>query len=196
MAGTTNFVQTNPAAANQENDATYGANALTTGGVGVNDILPSPWLNKVWFQSSTFVAALAAVMAGWGAGLTITDASISALQTAMIAFFNNLGASKFSNPTVVTGSRSYGVQYQNTNATALFVNVTGNEEIGVGNNASAVAYIGASSASAIVDANSVTNGPGWAGVSFFVPPNWYYEVQTHVTGDTGPLSLQSWTETL
>lgn len=87
MAGTTNFVQVNPTAANQMNDATYDSNTLTTNGIGVDAILPSPWLNKVWFQASTFITALAAVIAGWGTGYTITDASISALQTQLTNFF-------------------------------------------------------------------------------------------------------------
>jgi hypothetical protein len=86
MAGSTNFIQTNPSAANQEDDATYAADSLTTGGVGVDDILPSPWLNKVWFQPSTFVCALAYVIANWGSGFTITDTSLATLKTNLLNF--------------------------------------------------------------------------------------------------------------
>lgn len=95
MAGSTNFVQINPTAANQQSDSTFDSYSLTTGGVGVDAILPSPWLNKAWFQSSTFVAALAAVIANFGPGYTITDTSISALQTQLLAFFNNISTAGF-----------------------------------------------------------------------------------------------------
>lgn len=74
---TTNFIQVNPGAANQENDATFASDSLTTGGVGTDAILPSPWLNKVWFQSSTFIAALATSMSN--KGFTLSDANISTL---------------------------------------------------------------------------------------------------------------------
>ena len=89
MAGTTNFLQTNPSAANQEDDGTYAADSLTTGGVGVDDILPSPWLNKVWFQCTTFICALAYVIANWGGGYTITDTSLATLKAQILAFFQS-----------------------------------------------------------------------------------------------------------
>jgi hypothetical protein len=97
-------------------------------------------------------------------------------------------------PNFSTG-HTFGVTYHNTGLTPMQVNVCGNLELGVAHNASAVAYIGATSSPASpVDANSVTNGPGWAGVSFSVPPGWYYVVRTNVTGDTDPLTLQGWAE--
>jgi hypothetical protein len=97
-------------------------------------------------------------------------------------------------PSFVTGSRAFGTQYQNTDATPRTVSVYGSLNLGVGHNASAVAYIGSGSASNPVAANSVTNGPGYAGVTFIVPPGWYYEVQTDVGTDTNPLTLVAWTE--
>ena len=87
MPGATNFVQPNPSAANQQNDATFASDPLTTGGIGTDAVLPSPWLNKIWFQSGTFVAAIAAVISGWASGYTITDTSISALETQLTNFF-------------------------------------------------------------------------------------------------------------
>ena len=75
MAGTTNFVQTNPTKANQQDDATYDSYSLTADGIGVDAIMPSAWLNKAWFQSSTFVAAIAAVIAAFGPGYTSGTAS-------------------------------------------------------------------------------------------------------------------------
>lgn len=97
MAGTTNFVQVNPTAANQQNDSTYDSYSLTTDGVGVNAILPSPWLNKVWFQCTTFIAALASVIANFGAGFTITDATIATLETNLLDFFNSFLATSGNN---------------------------------------------------------------------------------------------------
>lgn len=95
MAGSTNFIQPNPSAANQQNDATYASDSLTTGGIGVDEILPSAWLNKIWFQSGTFVAAIAAVIAAYGPGYTITDTSIATLETNLLAFFNAIGTGGF-----------------------------------------------------------------------------------------------------
>lgn len=63
MSGTTNFIQINPTAANQENDSTYQTDPITTGGIAANSIMPSPWMNKAWFQSSTFVAAMCQMLA-------------------------------------------------------------------------------------------------------------------------------------
>ena len=87
---TTNFLQHNPGAANQESDATYATDTTRTDGIGVDQILPSPWLNKVWFQASTFVAAIANVISGWGGGYTITDTDISVLETNLTNFFSSL----------------------------------------------------------------------------------------------------------
>ena len=116
MSGTTNFLQTNPSGANQEDDATYASDTLTTGGVGVDDILPSPWLNKVWFQASTFICALAYVMANWGGGFTITDTSLATLKTNITNFFNQfkIGAFSFAFPGYMTLPGGFIVQWGTT----------------------------------------------------------------------------------
>ena len=97
-------------------------------------------------------------------------------------------------PNFVTGARAFNTQYQNTGANPMLVSVVGSLNLGVGHNASAYALIGAGSASNPVSGNSVTNGPGYAGVTFQVPPGWYYEVQTDVFTDTNSLTLVAWTE--
>src|SRR5208282_529553 len=104
MAGTTNFVQTNPTAANQQSDGTYDSFSLTVDGIGVDAILPSPWLNKVWFQSSTFIAAMAAAIASFGSGYTITDTDISALKTQFTDFFNAVIGSGVSSLNSIIGA--------------------------------------------------------------------------------------------
>lgn len=95
----------------------------------------------------------------------------------------------------VTGSRAFGTVYQNTNDSAMYVSAVGSFNLGVGHNASALGYIGAtSSPTTLADANSCTNGPGWASASFFVPSGWYYKVLTHQGTDTDPLTLVAWGE--
>lgn len=66
MSGTTNFVEHNPTNANQENDATYQADATRSGGIVLNQALPSVWLNKVWTQSSRMATALALMLVNKG----------------------------------------------------------------------------------------------------------------------------------
>jgi hypothetical protein len=77
----TNFLQHNPGEANQESDATYAADTTRTGGIVTNQALPSLWLNKVWYQSSTFVAALAAALVI--KGYTVMDTSLSTLTAVL-----------------------------------------------------------------------------------------------------------------
>lgn len=66
MPGTTNFLQINPNANNQESDAAYAADSLRTGGAATNALLPSPIYNKSMYQSSTFIASLAAALVAKG----------------------------------------------------------------------------------------------------------------------------------
>lgn len=81
MVGSTNFIQQNPGAANQETDAQYQADTLTTGGIGVDAILPSKWLNKLYYQCTTFVAAFAQMMAN--KGYAMSDANIANLEAVL-----------------------------------------------------------------------------------------------------------------
>ena len=79
MAGTTNILQFNPTQANQESDAAYLADAIRTGGAGVDGIWPSNSANKTLYQISAVVAALAQMMAN--KGFSISDANYSVLVT-------------------------------------------------------------------------------------------------------------------
>jgi hypothetical protein len=87
MSGSTNFLQHNPGEANQENDAAYAADSLRTGGIGVDATLPSPWLNKIWYQATTFVAAFAQMMAN--KGYTVNDNPIATLTTVLANVLTN-----------------------------------------------------------------------------------------------------------
>lgn len=73
MSGTNNFLQFNPPATNQENDASYAADSLRSGGIPTNAIFPSPLANKLFYQLSIFVAAFAQMMADKGYNLSDSD---------------------------------------------------------------------------------------------------------------------------
>src|SRR5487761_1455215 len=81
MAGSSNFLQHNPTAANQEDDSTYAGDSTRTGGIGVDQIMPSPWMNKIWYQSSTFIAAFAGALAN--KGYNLSDANLSTLEAVL-----------------------------------------------------------------------------------------------------------------
>lgn len=87
MPGLNNFLQFNPSAANQESDAAYAADTTRSGGLITNQAVPSPLLNKTIFQSSTFVAALAAALAA--KGYNITDSNLGILAGVLANMVTN-----------------------------------------------------------------------------------------------------------
>jgi len=80
MAAPTNFLQWNPSQINQESDAEYLSETQRTGGA-VSGIFPSELANKLFYQVSTFVAALATALVNKGYEMQDTD--LSTLITAM-----------------------------------------------------------------------------------------------------------------
>ena len=62
----TNFLQWNPTASNQENDASYQSDVQRTGGATTGAPFPSLTANKLFYQLSTFVSALAFAMISKG----------------------------------------------------------------------------------------------------------------------------------
>lgn len=78
MAGTTNFLQWNPGAANQETDAQYAADSMRTGGAPNGTIFSSSTANKLFYQLSTLAAALTQSLAN--KGYSPVDTSLSTLE--------------------------------------------------------------------------------------------------------------------
>jgi hypothetical protein len=79
--GTTNFLQWNPNATNQETDAQYSADSSRENGWITNSIVPSPTLNKAMFQVSTMIAALAQMLAN--KGFSPEDSNLAALVSVL-----------------------------------------------------------------------------------------------------------------
>jgi hypothetical protein len=80
-----NFLIWNPSGSNQETDTEYSGDAQRTGGFQTNQLVPSPLLNKVLFQASTMVTALADALVV--AGYSPQDSSLSALTAMIVAAF-------------------------------------------------------------------------------------------------------------
>ena len=78
MAGTNNFLQFNPGQLNQANDASYTDSTYRSGGIpSVPAAAPSTIHNKLYYQVSTMVVALAQMLAN--RDKNVSDASLSDL---------------------------------------------------------------------------------------------------------------------
>jgi hypothetical protein len=80
----TNLLQWNPTAANQESDAAYTADSQRAGGATEPSVFRAVLANKAYYQWSTFLTALFTAFAN--KGFTTSDASLSTL-TAQCANF-------------------------------------------------------------------------------------------------------------
>lgn len=78
---TTDFLQWNPAAANQESGSAYLADSQRSGGAVDDTPLPASLGNKVFYQASTFVAAFCRMMAA--KGYSTSDSDITVLQAVL-----------------------------------------------------------------------------------------------------------------
>jgi len=74
--GKTNIIQINPSCTNAKTDATYPSDSIVTGGATTDGVYPSLTFNRVEYQSSTVLAALAVMLAN--KGFTTSDGSPSA----------------------------------------------------------------------------------------------------------------------
>jgi hypothetical protein len=77
MAGSTNFQQWNPNAANQESDAAYTADSARSAGVVDGSVFDAETANKLFYQLSTGLTALMLAMAG--KGFVTSDANLNQL---------------------------------------------------------------------------------------------------------------------
>jgi hypothetical protein len=193
MAGSTNFVQINPAASNQQTDSTYDTYALTTGGIPVDSPIPSAWLNKALFQPSTFITALAAVIAAFGPGYTITDTSISALETQLTNFFALLVGIPTCVRTNKTGTYLSGTTYTNNSGKATFQEVT---MTATGVNPGADFALTSIIAGVTGPAAWITNEQyGSQSIGFWVPNGATFSATAaQIDGGTAPFSISHWTE--
>ena len=87
MAATTNFEQWNPTATNQKSDTLYGIDGQRSGGA-VTGQFPSDTANKLFYQSSTMVAALALMLANKGYNTTDGAADGSVVPAPSAAVIN------------------------------------------------------------------------------------------------------------
>jgi hypothetical protein len=76
-SGSTNIQQWNPTAANQESDTAYTADTLRSGGAVDPSVFPSITANKLFYQLSTFIVALANALAA--KGYVVSDANVTTL---------------------------------------------------------------------------------------------------------------------
>jgi hypothetical protein len=83
----TNFLQFNPGENNQETDTQYNADALRVGGVTVGAALPHGLLNKLWYQVSTMVTALAQICVNQG--ISAEDSNFDTLVTNLTNALSN-----------------------------------------------------------------------------------------------------------
>jgi hypothetical protein len=86
----TNFIQLNPLANNQESDSAFASDSLVTGGVTVDAPLPSPYLNKWRYQASTFYRALSLALVAKGYSPNDGSAAPTTAVANLAAVFANI----------------------------------------------------------------------------------------------------------
>lgn len=77
----TNFQQWNPGQANQESDAAYTADSQRSGGAAASSIFQSALANKLFYQVTTWVVAMATMLQG--KGFSTSDADVAALAAVL-----------------------------------------------------------------------------------------------------------------
>lgn len=87
---TTNFKQWNPTGANIESDATYTADSQRSGGAGSGSIFASALANKLFFQLTVFVTALATALVNKGYSPNDGSASFGSALANLVAVLANI----------------------------------------------------------------------------------------------------------
>jgi hypothetical protein len=193
MPATTNFLQWNPTASNQESDSSYASDAQRTGGASSGEF-PSATANKLFFQCSTFVAALGQMLAT--KGYSTSDADISVLAAVLANLITNADLARLSiqaTRTNMIGSYAAGSTYTNTSGKAVFeeVTITGPFWNGTGTDNFLTSIINGVAGPANCTPNA-TNG--YASVSFWVPAGGTFSVSISHDGGFLPVTLTGWTE--
>lgn len=120
MPASTDFLQWNPTAANQETDASYSTDAMRVAGASTAAIFPSTLANKLFFQCTTFISAFCQMLAA--KGYSTSDASISALVSVLM---NVKTASEFLTA-IQTVAYASSVTFDATQSASFFLTLTGN----------------------------------------------------------------------
>jgi hypothetical protein len=181
---TTNFLPFNPSLINAEDDATYLADALRTGGAPVDALIPSPLFNKLMAQPSMFAAAFCEALVG--KGISTSDANFTNLIAALANVLTTADVIGFHTQTSYnSGGRVLGTIYQNTGATPRMITVT----LGAAGAWSSVVSCDASSTPGTQVASMGGLGAS-ASCTFLVLPNYYY----YVYGVAGSPIIDNWTE--
>lgn len=121
---TTNLLQWNPTAVNQENDAAYLADSQRAGGATNPSILQAELANKAFFQWSTFLTALFQAFAN--KGFTTSDSNLNTLTAACANFLttaDKIAVSTTSGGPLIAATQ-IGLGYGSTPSDAAFVAAT------------------------------------------------------------------------
>src|SRR5580700_5763215 len=97
-----NFLVWNSGSVNQEDDAAYLGDAQRVGGAPLDADFPSATANKLFYQVSTMVAAIAAAMVAQG--ISANDSNLANLTANFLAFVANRVQSVNTTPVNVNGN--------------------------------------------------------------------------------------------
>lgn len=133
-----NFLQWNPTEANQETDAAYAADSNRAGGQTVNSIVPSAMLNKIFFQVTTMVKAIADYMVAQGQNavdsnepvLSANFAAAIATQIAAIIATNVVSVAFSTTPTFdASQGKTFEMTLTGNVTTSALINLTPGNKI-------------------------------------------------------------------
>ena len=117
---TTNLLQWNPTAANQETDTTYAADSQRSGGATDPSMFLAPLANKLFYQVSTYLTALFTAFAA--KGYATSDASVSVLAAQCANFLTTADVK----PPMIQVPYSATPTFDLTQSTGFQIVLTGN----------------------------------------------------------------------
>ncbi len=122
MSGSSNFQVWNPLAANQENDAAYAADAQRSGGA-TTGLFPSITANKLFYQLSTMVAAIGAMLAA--KGYTVADSDLVGLTATLENLLDTQGGNLTGAINEASATVAAAATMNIGAANAAFIDITG-----------------------------------------------------------------------